>query len=275
MPPQVRHPNCGGTGRFKMDGRRRRRLARAAAVTVALVAVAPAGGSPTGATASDRVPPPRTYRITATATLATEAIGNVQGRGLADFRGTVTWTHTYPRVTFVSSSFGAAGLIAVRGNRAATGTMTTRWDQGSDFCAHESGSGRGRATLMFAARYTLGANPRAVRSALNMGFGHGSLPASGDTPACADEHVAVVLGGRVLGTTVGGSYGPLHIQLRLMGPKSGAHGFPIERLLAGKGFSYSSRGTTRNTKQTRDDLAASGATYVTDGSMRVVYTPVR
>ena len=262
-----------------MDRRKRRRLARAAAVMVALVAVAPAGGSP-GATSSDSVPPPRTYRITATATLATEAIGDVQGSGLADFRGTVTWTHTYPRVRFVFSSVGNGGLIAVRGNRAATGTMTTRWDQGSDFCVHESGSGRGPAGVVFDARYTLGGNPRPVygvkpRSTLLMGFGHGALPASGDTQACDREHVPVVLGGRVLGTTVGGSYGPLFIQLRLVGPKSGAHAFPIGRLLAGKGFSYSSRGTTRNTEQTREDLALSGAAYVTDGSMRVVFTPVR
>lgn len=250
--------------RKRLKSHRFTRRALGARVLRRALVVAPAGGAP-GAEWF-KAQPARTYTITATATLTTEAIGDVKGRGLDNFRGTVTWTHTYPRVSIV---FFRTGLVGTRGHRRTTRTMTTRYDHQSDFCDHERGSSTGGSSLSFGASRPI----KETRSYFNMNTSHGG-PTSGDTPTCPHRHEQIALGGRTFGSTVSGGFTASAATLAFTGATSGRAAFPVDRLIAGKGFSYVNRGTTRNSEATRDELAVSGAAYVTDGSLKAVFTPV-
>ncbi len=253
-------------------------LALMAAVALTLAAVSQGGAAG---------PPVRyvaTYRITVTTSVTTAKIGS----GVADnFRGTVSFTHTYPRVPFESYLTGGVAIRGnLRGGGRATGTAVSRYDHQGDSCGpnygqslHESGTLRGPSTLSFGASYPVGGR-RPFTWSLDLSSVNGALGGSamnrGDIPTCTTRHGVIVVETGVRKSRVSASYSDTHINLAFKGVTGlGKAGFPLDRLLAGKGFSYASRGTTRTTQQTRDSLKNGGYAYVMDGSMRIVFTPVR
>jgi hypothetical protein len=236
-----------------------------APVAAGLIAVPSTGGAPAAEVK-------RIYRITVTATVTTEMIGS----GADNFRGTVSWTHTYPRVRFQVRG----GSVTYRPNRTPTGTAVVKYDHQGDSCGpigglslRETGTARGRSLMRFGASYPqLGLR----RGPFPWGFFVASFHAApgssgdmtGDIPTCDMRHAPLVVGAANYSASMAG------FDARGKVRRPGLAGFPLNRLLAGKGFSYSSRGTNRNTKRVRDDLRYAGYAYATDGSMRVVFTPV-
>lgn len=102
----------------------------------------------------------------------------------------------------------------------------------------------------------------------------GSAMNQGDIPTCATRHEVIVVETKGRKSRVSAGYGETTSYLAFDGvTELGKAGFPLDRLLAGRGFSYSSHGTNRNTQQTRDDLRNGGYAYLTDGSVKVVFTP--
>ena len=232
-----------------MDGSRRRwacacgLAATIALAAVALVAVGPAGGS-TAAAAKVK----RTYRITVTVTVATETMGDAAA---GNFRGTSSWTHTYPRASF---RVFWNGYVARQPDRPLAGTAVARYDHscGPGLTLHESGTSRGPSTLMFGANRqgVLGGHPFGWN--LGVSSVHGA-PTSGDTPTCPVVHqgLAVPIGRRDPRSTLvpSAGFGPSYVNLMFAGVKrNGRPGFPLDRLLAGKRFSFATRGTNRGSR---------------------------
>ena len=252
-------------------------LALTAAVALTLAVVPPSGGAPGAKVVG-------TYRVTITGTVTTETIGNTN-TGYGDvyiFRGTAHWSHTYPRVRFQVYPGNSIGLLP---NRAHVGTAVMRWDHQSNYCGryptidHESGTTRGSSTLMFGGGNQTSGRNRPFTWTFNLSSvssGPGSSEMrDGDIPVCQTGHRDVILpllGGRYQSSV---AYTDTNVSLQLTDAKrKGKPGFPLDRVLAGKGFSYSHSGTNRNSRITRDQLRTNGYAYVTDGSVKIVFTPV-
>ena len=98
----------------------------------------------------------------------------------------------------------------------------------------------------------------------------------GPAPACVAPYGAATDSGGLQSTSIRAlNYDATSANLYFSGTKGrGKAGFPLDKLLAGKAFSYSSRGTNRDSQRVRGDLRYRGYAYATDASMRIVFTPV-
>ena len=259
-----------GSGR-RVTTARSTTLALAVAFAATLVAVPTSVGAPAAKVVG-------TYRITVTGSVATEMIGNPGDA--RTFRGTSSWTHIYPRVRF---EVYANGLVGTRPARPLPGTAVERWDHESNYCGddavalHESGTTRGRSILQFGgANQTFGIGP--FTWTFNLASAQGRLGASnmneGDIPICMQEHASVRL--ELGGHQSSVSYSAGYVNLGLTRNKvNNEPGFPLDRLLSGRGFSYSAHGTNRKSRITLDELRIQGFSHVTEGSVKIVFTPVR
>ncbi len=259
-------------------------LALTAAAAATLFAV-PQGGAADGPV----LRPLAAYKITVTGQVTTQKIGD-GGRPSDSVRGTLSWTHTYPRVTFemFDGVVSIRGSLRVRRQLTAAGTAVAHYDHQSGVCGHdelgavaghESGTLRGRSTLVFG-----GMVPLHARGPFRWSFrfrsshphlGHPGM--DGPAPACEYSYGSASDSGGLLSTSIRAlNYDANNANLWFSGTKGrGKAGFPLDKLLAGKAFSYSSRGTNRDSQQVRGDLSYRGYAYVTDGSMKIVFTPVR
>ena len=98
---------------------------------------------------------------------------------------------------------------------------------------------------------------------------------SGDPVKCTPQIAIVPVAGRVGNSLVSGSVNErlTSLSFKLGTGKSGLPGFPLDQLIAGKSFTLSLKGSTRNLPVTKDDLKNKKQTTVTDGTLRVVFTP--
>ena len=230
--------------------------------------------------------PPAAYKITVTGQVTTQKIGD-GGQPSDSFRGTLSWTHTYPRVAFEMFD----GVVSIRGSHragrqlTAAGTAVAHYDHQSGDCGrdelgavagHESGTLRGRSTLVFGGIVPL---QRPFRWGFRFRSSHpylGDPGLDGPTPACQYSYGSASDSGGLRKTSIRAlNYDANNANLWFSGTKGrGKAGFPLDKLLAGKAFSYSSRGTNRDSQRVRGDLRYRGYAYATDASMSIAFAPV-
>ena len=234
-------------------------------------AVRPGGAAPAAWTVA-------TYKITVTGHASTETTGNYEP--VEEARGTSNWTSTFPRVTFLRDA-RSKGSVTIRGEIVTNGTLVDRFDNQAGVCRPDGLPGRSRGTnraehasLAFDG-YDQTSGGKPFKWAFVVGSNGAGLP-RGDEELCSASHGIVQLD---LGQNAGGksnanfsSAGSFH--LRLSGIKrNGRAGFPLDKLLAAKAFSYSASGTIRVPLHT--GVPPRYFARVTNASMRIVFTPVQ
>ena len=90
---------------------------------------------------------------------------------------------------------------------------------------------------------------------------------------CTPRYESVPVAARVRGSLVSGHVYETFTSLKFqLGTLKSGPGFPVDRLIAGKSFTFSLKGTSQHSAD-EEDLKNSSAAQVTDGSVRVVFTP--
>jgi hypothetical protein len=213
-------------------------------------------GSPAAPT--PKVPKPKLYDVRITTDL--KHVCN-PGCDADQYGGTQKRTLTVKglRVTFKNLGFSVAGLIEVAGTKA--GTETTAWDHGHLDCREKPVVTRPASAGLFT-RYGLPGTKYPTET-LRINSGPAGPP-EGDPVLCSSNMQIVPLAARANGSLVGGQLTDSYVSLTVrVAGASGKPGFPLDRLIAGKGFTLSLKGQSVDKKN------------FTTGSLRIVFTPRR
>lgn len=249
------------------------RAATALALALAIAMLAPSeapAASRAAATPASAVPP-RIYNVTVTAQTKTTWVDGGCDPYCVRYNGTVKRTESYRGVRITSSEF--RGIVQLQGSQ--TGTFTTQWTHASDPPAcSETLTQRGKARINVYGRY--GVKGTQLPPLMSLGVGPAGPP-EGPTITCATNTNPVPVVGRLATSLVGGTLTESSVTLngfRVGRTANGRPGAPLDQISRGVGFVISLRGTTKDTTSMKSDLAAGKQATYTEGSVRIVFTPV-
>jgi hypothetical protein len=247
-------------------------MSRATIVTTLFMTVVAAGSAASaGATpiATPKVPTPKLYDVRITSNLKTTWIDHGCGEGCEDgYSGTQLRTLTVKglRVTFKDKGFTLAGSIDVQGRK--SGVETAAWDHRTRFCRPEKPVVKTLTAVSLQGGYDLrGRTPREVLL-INSGP---AGPPKGDPVMCSSNVQIVPVAARIGGSLVRGQFTDSYVKLEINAARTkGKHGFPLDRLTAGKGFTLALSGKSVSNQE---DVRLKKQETVTTGSVRIVFTP--
>jgi hypothetical protein len=240
-------------------------------MTLAVIIVA-AGSASVQAVAKPKVPTPKLYDVRIASNLKTTWIDHGCGEGCEDgYNGTQTRTLTVKRlrVTFKDKGFTLAGSIDVQGRKSSV--ETTTWDHRTRFCGPEKPVVKTLAAVSLQGGYDLMGRTRREVLLLNSGP---AGPPKGDPVTCSSNVQIVPVASRIGGSLVRGQFTDSYVKLEINAARTaaGKHGFPLDRLTAGKPFTLTLSGKSISNQE---DVKLKKQETVTTGSVRIVFTPAR
>jgi hypothetical protein len=216
--------------------------------------------------------PARIYNVTVTSQTKTTWVDGGCGQYCVRYDGTVKRTETYRGLRVTSSEF--RDIVQLQGSR--KGTFKTRWSHGSNPPAcTETLEQTGPATIGLYGRYGVKGN-RLMPALMTFGVGPAGPP-RGATITCAVNTNPVPVAGRLGTTIVGGTLTETTLTLNRIAigrRANGAPGAPLDQITRGAGFAITLRGTTKDSAAMKEQLAAGKQATYTEGSARIVFTPV-
>jgi hypothetical protein len=250
-----------------------RRFHGVAVLAAALLAAgaSPAWGSPSTAEAT------KLYNVTVTARVKTTWIDGGCAPYCVPYNGTVEWTQQYEDVRVASTRY-YPGYVRLGGRR--IGTTTARWDHANGQWCAERLTESLRAELEINATYYLPghdvARGKRLQPSLDLdAYQRG--PAEGAFHSCGTQIRPVTVVGRIGTSLVSGSLSEAGVGLSDFSfgrPVKGRPGAPLDQLSRGAGFAITLSGTTKDLASTKQDLAATKQATYTEGTVRIVFTPV-
>ncbi len=243
-------------------------IALAAAITAGALLV-PTAAAPSSSHATAGLPKAKVYDVRITGAHDTTFLNKGCDPYCADgYEGTHAWTQTFKNVRVTFKPWGATSVIVAPSAQPPEGTSIERYDHQSDFCKHETPAVTRDATLSLTGFY-----PKAGQTApasLDLS-GQSVGPERGNPVACQSRAESVQLASRVGTSLVIGSMRDGFMPLRFkIGTTKKGPGFPLDRLIAGKGFTISLKGKSI---VNQEDLKIHKYANVTTGSAKVVFTP--
>jgi hypothetical protein len=239
--------------------------------SAALFVAQGASAQPQRTTSPSSTPAAKVYNVTVTAQTKTTWVDGGCDPYCVRYNGTVKRTESYRGLRITSSEFN--GILQLQGHM--TGTFATEWDHTSDPPpCHEAPTQRGKANVNVYGRY--GVKGNRLPPLMGMGVGPAGPP-QGAPVTCPIQTNPIPVVGRVGTSLVGGTL--TESQVTLNGFKigrraNGAPGAPLDQISRGVGFTITLSGSTKDLATTKQELALKKQVTYTEGSVRIVFTPV-
>jgi hypothetical protein len=248
-----------------------KRRSQFVALAIGLLAIAtsallvPAAAVPSEALTTARIPKAKFYDVRVTTDLDTKWVngGCEQPYGCGDqYQGTFTSSRTYKNVRIAFKPFRRE-FVSVESPLQAKGEGSGKYDHRSKFCERDVHAFTGPATFSLRARY-----PLSNEEQPSVELGDNASANFGES--CSPRIERVPVAARANGSLVAGDMSAHGVSLRMLVGLTAKPGFPIDRLMAGKGFKITLAGKSIVRKE---DFETQKQANVTTGSTRVVFTP--
>lgn len=224
-----------------------------------------------GAAATPTPTTPRIYNVTVTAQTKTTWIDGGCGQDCVRYDGTVKRTESYRGVRIRFYEFRE--IVQLDGNQA--GTFTTQWNHASEPPpCRESPTQTGKASINVYGRYGVGTNR--LPPLMTLGVGPAGPP-RGPAVTCPDQMNPVPVVGRLGTSLVGGTLTDSTVTLngfKVGRRANGVPGSPLDEIRRGVRFVITLSGTTKDLASTKEELALKKQATYTEGTVRIVFTPV-